>query len=89
MSEALVMTLGRETMLMALKLGAPLLGVSLVVGLVISLFQAVTQINEMTLTFVPKILGLGLVMLFLGPWMLQQVIRFTVWLFDMLPYMVR
>ena len=89
MTESFVMTLGRDTMLLALMLGAPILGVSLLVGLVVSLFQAVTQINEMTLTFVPKILGLGLVLLFLGPWMLQQIIRFTIRLLDMLPYMVQ
>lgn len=89
MSEAFVMTLGRDTMIITFLIGAPLLGVSLLVGLAISLFQAVTQINEMTLTFVPKAIGLGLVMLFLGPWMLQQVIRFTVRLFEMLPYMVQ
>jgi flagellar biosynthetic protein FliQ len=89
MTESFVMTLGRDTMLLALMLGAPILGVSLLVGLAVSLFQAVTQINEMTLTFVPKILGLGLVLLFLGPWMLQQVIRFTIRLLDMLPYMVQ
>jgi flagellar biosynthetic protein FliQ len=89
MTESVVMSVGHDAMLMALWLGAPLLGVSLLVGLVISLFQALTQINEMTLTFVPKLIGLGLVLLILGPWMLQQVVYFTVKLFDMLPYMVR
>jgi len=89
MTESFVMTLGRDTMLIALMLGAPIVGVSLLVGLVVSLFQAVTQINEMTLTFVPKLLGLSLVLFLLGPWMLQQVIRFTIKLFEMLPYMVQ
>ena len=89
MTESTVMTIGRDTMMMVLMLGAPMLGVSLLVGLAISLFQAVTQINEMTLTFVPKLVGLTLVLLFLGPWMLEEVIGFTVKLFDMLPYMVR
>jgi flagellar biosynthetic protein FliQ len=89
MTESFVMTLGRDTLLLALMLGAPLLGVSLIVGLVISLFQAVTQINEMTLTFVPKSIGIGLIILILGPWMLQHIIRFTVRLFEMLPYMVQ
>jgi flagellar biosynthetic protein FliQ len=89
MTESFIMTVGRDAMLIAFMLGAPLLAVSLLVGLAISLFQAVTQINEMTLTFVPKMIGLGLVLLVLGPWMLQQVVRFTARLFDMLPYMVR
>ena len=89
MTESFVMTLGRDTLLLTLMLGAPLLGVSLIVGLVISLFQAVTQINEMTLTFVPKIIGIGLVILIFGPWMLQHIIRFTIRLFEMLPYMVQ
>lgn len=89
MNETFVMTLGRDALMMSLALGAPMLGVSLVVGLVVSLFQAVTQINEMTLTFVPKLLALILVFIFLGPWMLQQIIHFTVKLFEMLPYMVQ
>lgn len=89
MTESFVMTLGRDTLLLTLMLGAPLLGVSLIVGLIVSLFQAVTQINEMTLTFVPKVIGIGLVILILGPWMLQHIIRFTIKLFEMLPYMVQ
>ena len=89
MTETFVISLGRETMIMALMLGAPMLGVSLLVGLAISIFQAVTQINEMTLTFVPKVLGLGLVVILFGPWMLQQIVYFTVRLFEMLPYMVK
>ncbi|MCB0176599.1 MAG: flagellar biosynthesis protein FliQ [Anaerolineae bacterium] len=89
MTESFVMTLGRDALMMTLLLGAPMLGVSLVVGLVVSLFQAVTQINEMTLTFVPKLLALTLVFILLGPWMLQQIIHFTVRLFEMLPYMVQ
>ena len=89
MTETFVMTLGRDMLLMALLLALPLLGVSLVLGLVVSIFQAVTQINEMTLTFVPKFVGLTLMLLFAGPWMLEQVIHFTVRLFEMLPQMVQ
>lgn len=89
MTETFVMGLGRDALMMTLLLGAPMLGVSLVVGLIVSLFQAVTQINEMTLTFVPKLLALTLVFILLGPWMLQQIIHFTVRLFEMLPYMVQ
>lgn len=89
MDEAFVMTMGREALMLALLVGAPMLAVSLIVGLVVSLFQAMTQINEMTLTFVPKIVGIGLIILFLGPWMLQQLIMYTVHMFDLIPTMVR
>jgi len=89
MTESFVVTLGRDTLTMALLLGAPMLGLSLVIGLIVSLFQAVTQINEMTLTFVPKLIGFGVVLAVFGPWMLQQLVRFTVNLFDLIPYMIR
>ena len=83
------MTLGRDSLMMALVLGLPVLAVCLLVGLAVSLFQAVTQINEMTLSFVPKLIGVGAVILILGPWMLEQIVRFTVGLMDLLPAMVR
>ncbi len=89
MTESFLMTLGHDALILALLVGAPMLGVSLLIGLLVSLFQAMTQINEMTLTFVPKIIGFGLVLMLLGPWMLQQMMRFTVQLFDLLPTMVR
>ena len=89
MTESVVITVGRDALLMALTLSAPILTVCLVMGLVISLFQAVTQINEMTLSFVPKLIGVGVVLLVLGPWMLQQVVRFAARLFESLPTMVR
>lgn len=89
MTEAMVFTLARDALMTAALLSLPLLAVSLVVGLVISIFQAVTQINEMTLTFVPKLLGLGAVLLILGPWMLERIVAYTAALFDMLPHMVR
>ncbi len=89
MSESFVMTLARDAMLMTLLISLPMLGVSLVVGLVVAIFQAMTQINEMTLTFVPKFIAFGLVLMILGPWMLEQIIAFTTKLFQMLPYMVQ
>lgn len=85
MTESMIMDLGRSALTMMLILSLPLLGVSLVVGLVVSLFQAITQIQEVTLTFVPKILGIILVVALLGPWMLQQLLAFTNNLFDMIP----
>jgi len=88
-TESMIMTLGRDSLMMALMLGLPVLAACLLIGLVVSLFQAVTQINEMTLSFVPKLIGVGAVILILGPWMLEQIIRFTVRLMDLLPAMVR
>lgn len=85
----MVSTLMREAITTTLLLAMPLLAMSLVVGLTISLFQAVTQISEMTLTFVPKLIGLFAVLLLLGPWMLQRIMLFTEWLFSLMPQMVR
>ncbi|MBM3266369.1 MAG: flagellar biosynthesis protein FliQ [Candidatus Sericytochromatia bacterium] len=58
-------------------IGGPALLLSLIVGLIISIFQAVTQINEATLTFIPKIAAVGIALVFLGPWMLQSLIDYT------------
>ncbi len=71
--------------MMMMILSMPLLGVSLLIGLVISLLQAITQIQEVTLTFVPKIFGIILVIALLGPWMLQQMLAFTTTLFNFIP----
>lgn len=89
MTETMVLQLGRDAAVMMLMLAAPLLGVSLVVGLVISIFQAVTQINEMTLTYVPKLLAVGLVLALLGPWMLTQMLRYLAGILNSLPALVR
>jgi flagellar biosynthetic protein FliQ len=85
MTEAMIMDLGRNAFYMMMILSLPLLGVSLVIGLVVSLFQAITQIQEVTLTFVPKILGVVLVAALLGSWMLQQLLSFTITLFNFIP----
>ncbi|MGH7040959.1 MAG: flagellar biosynthesis protein FliQ [Acetobacteraceae bacterium] len=69
-------------LLVALKLGGPLLAVSLVVGLVISLFQAITQVNESTLSFVPKIVALAATLVLLGPFMLGTLEAYARLLFD-------
>jgi flagellar biosynthetic protein FliQ len=62
---------------MMLMLAGPLLAVSLVVGLIVSIVQAVTQVNEMTLTFVPKVIAIFGVLIVLGPWMLQMLLGYT------------
>ena len=73
--------LARESLYVAALIAAPLLGVTLVIGIVVSIVQAVTQVNEMTLTFVPKFIGVAVVMLLLGPWMLEVVVGFTATIF--------
>jgi len=80
-NEAVVLGLARESLMVALLVGAPILGVSLVVGVVVSVFQAVTQVNEMTLTFVPKLIGVFVAMLIFGPWMLETLLSFSAGLF--------
>jgi flagellar biosynthetic protein FliQ len=85
----MVMELGRNALTITLMLVGPLLGVALVVGLAVSIFQAVTQINEATLTFVPKILAMFAVMALMGPWIMNTMIGYTASLFDMLAYMTR
>lgn len=72
----MVLTMGQEALLTLLMVAAPILGIVLVVGLLISLFQAITQINESTLTFIPKLLAAMLVLALAGPWMLNVLIDF-------------
>ncbi len=89
MTEAMLATFARDTLILTMELAMPILLVGLVVGVVISLFQAVTQISELTLTFVPKLLAIFAVVVVLGPWMLQNILRFTANMFAALPLMVR
>jgi len=89
MHETQVLDLARRSISVALQLTMPILTLSLVVGVVISLFQAVTQIQEQTLTFVPKILVLVLALVVLGPWMLHVIVGFTAGLFNGLPRMIQ
>ena len=85
MTPEYIVKLGQDTLLLALYVAGPILIVALVVGLLVSIFQAVTQIHEMTLTFIPKILAVAAVLSFLLPWTLQQLIDFTVNLFSSIP----
>ncbi|HEY4297301.1 MAG TPA: flagellar biosynthesis protein FliQ [Paraburkholderia sp.] len=71
-----VMTLAHQAMYVGLVLAAPLLLVALVVGLVVSLFQAATQINESTLSFIPKLLAIAVTMVLIGPWMLTTMLDY-------------
>lgn len=88
MTEAYVLTLGRNAILIALTLAGPILLISLVIGSLVSLVQAATQINESTLIFIPKLVGIIAVLLLLGSWMLQQAVTFTYDLFTSLPGLV-
>ena len=83
--EAQLMMLAIESYKITLFLSLPMLLVGLVIGLLISIFQATTQINEMTLTFVPKILAVIVVIIFTMPWMLNMLIDFTARIFNMMP----
>jgi flagellar biosynthesis protein FliQ len=88
MTPETIITLGQRAMELATLLSAPLLLASLVVGVLISLFQAATQINEMTLSFVPKLLVLVLVLLLAGPWMLELLTDFTRNLIKDIPHLI-
>ncbi len=77
MDEAILLEIGRDAVIVTLKLGAPLMLIALLIGLVISLFQALTQIQEVTLTFVPKIIVVFISMLLLAPFMLHTLSDFT------------
>lgn len=88
MTPETVMTMGYEAMKLSLMLGAPLLLVALVTGLIISLFQAATQINEMTLSFIPKLLAVFATLVIAGPWMLNTTIDYMRNLFSSIPQIV-
>ena len=77
MTEEYVINLGRQALLTVLLVSAPMLGFGLVVGLVVSIFQATTQINEQTLAFIPKIIAVMLAVVLFGPWMFTVMLQFT------------
>jgi flagellar biosynthesis protein FliQ len=80
--------LAMQTMVLATKLCAPILLTALAIGLLVSLFQSVTQIQEATLSFVPKMIGIGIVLLVCGNWMLGSLVSFTKQLFEALPQLL-
>jgi flagellar biosynthesis protein FliQ len=89
MNEMIIIDLGRKTLMMVLILSGPMLALSLIVGLVVSIFQAATQISEMTLTFIPKLVAMGIALLVFLPWMLQLFKGFFVELMESIPAMLR
>ncbi|ABF12161.1 flagellar biosynthesis protein FliQ [Cupriavidus metallidurans] len=85
MTPEMVMTIATQAMKMTLMLAAPLLLVALAAGLVVSLFQAATQINEMTLTFIPKLIALFATMVLVGPWMINTFVDYMRQVFQSIP----
>ncbi len=88
MTPETVVTIGRHALEMTLMLSAPLLLTALAVGLIVGIFQAATQINEMTLSFIPKLLAMAAVLAITGPWMLRTLVEYTRNLITNIPGMI-
>ncbi|HLM86708.1 MAG TPA: flagellar biosynthesis protein FliQ [Solirubrobacteraceae bacterium] len=88
MNQDTVVNLASQAMSLSLKIAGPLLLAALLIGLLVSVFQAVTQIQEQSLSLIPKIAGVAVVVLVLGPWMLGQLVSYTSALFTSIPTMV-
>jgi len=89
MTPEFVIEYAKQAILLTIYLSMPMLGLGLVAGLVISVFQAVTQIQEMTLTFIPKIIAVFLGLLFAAPWMLEELTSFTANILENIPMYIR
>jgi flagellar biosynthetic protein FliQ len=89
MSPETIMAIGQRALEIMLLLSLPLLLVALVVGLLVGIFQAATQINEMTLSFIPKLLGMTAALALAGPWMLKILVSYTRELFESIPSLIR
>lgn len=85
MTDTMLVQIALQTMIVTAKLAAPVLVTALAIGFAVSLFQSVTQIQEVTLSFVPKMIGVGLALLLSGSWMLQTIVAFTQELFAQVP----
>jgi len=89
MTPEFVISFAQEAIKVTILVSMPMLGLGLAVGLVISIFQAVTQIQEMTLTFVPKILIVLMALLYFAGWMLEQLMQFTTTIIEQIPFYIR
>lgn len=89
MTEDLIIKLGQDALKTTAMLAGPMLVSTLVVGLAVSIFQALTQINEATLTFIPKMIVISLIIILAGPWMLDVMSTYTVQLFESISMFVR
>ena len=83
-----VITLGQQAIELTLMISAPLLLSALLIGLIVSIFQAATQINEQTLSFIPKIVGIFITLIIAGPWMISMMVDFMRRLFGNIPWMI-
>lgn len=88
MTETQVLHIAQQAIMITFKLTAPILAVSLAIGMAVSLFQAVTSVQEMTLSFVPKLAGIAVVIVVSGAWMLQQLVAYSTALFSSIPHLV-
>lgn len=88
MNSEAVMSLTYSAMIVALSMAGPILLVTLLVGLIISIFQAATQINEMTLSFIPKLLAIGITLAILGPWLISTMVDYMQSLLRQIPSLV-
>ncbi|MCR4399212.1 MAG: flagellar biosynthesis protein FliQ [Firmicutes bacterium] len=89
MTQEFAVSVGRETLELIMLVSAPTIGLALVVGILVSLFQATTQIHEQTLTFAPKIVAVFVGLLVFGPWMLNSIAEFTIRLIGNIPGSIR
>jgi flagellar biosynthesis protein FliQ len=88
MNQDTVVSLATQAMTLALKVAGPMLLVGLIIGLLVSIFQAVTQIQEQSLTFIPKVVGVAALIVLLGPWMLDQLVSYAQNLYMSIPQMI-
>ena len=88
MTPETVMTIAQRALEMTVLLAAPLLLVALVIGLLVGIFQAATQIHEMTLSFIPKLIGMATALVIAGPWMLKQLVSYTRMLIESIPSLI-
>ena len=88
MTPETIITIGQRALEITMLLAAPLLLAALIIGLLVGVFQAATQINEMTLSFIPKVIGMGATMVIAGPWMLKMLISYTRELFESIPGLI-
>ena len=89
MTPEFVISFAQEAIKVTILVSMPMLGLGLAVGLLISIFQAVTQIQEMTMTFVPKILIVLMALLYFAGWMLEQLMQFTITVIEQIPFYIR
>lgn len=88
MTPETIMTIGQRALEITMLLAAPLLLAALTIGLLVGVFQAATQINEMTLSFIPKLVGMAVTLLIAGPWMLKLIVGYTRELFESIPGLI-